>query len=163
MNNNEQYRNMTLSLKVTPSQKAEYVKIASSLNITLSEWLNSIIEMNKNSYEKVGDPTNIEIKLGLEIEQLNREIQELKNKLTIAEEQKGIELKSNFELRQLVAEWKVYGNKMKNKLDALNEAYLNLDDKYRIVCENIDAFAEKQDGYVFFNWLNIDEIRGLKE
>jgi len=163
MNNNEQYRNMTLSLKVTPSQKAEYVKIASSLNITLSEWLNSIIEMNKNSYEKVGDPTNNEIKLGLEIEQLNREIQELKNKLTIAEQQKGIELKSNFELRQLVAEWKVYSNKMKNKKDALNEAYLNLDDKYRKVCENIDAFAEKQDGYVFFNFLNISEIRALKE
>ena len=52
--------------------------------------------MNKNSYEKVGEPTNNEIKQGQEIEQLNREIQELKNKLTIAEEQKGIELKSNF-------------------------------------------------------------------
>ena len=78
--------------------------IASSLNITLSEWLNSIIEMNKNSYEKVGDPTNIEIKQGQKIERLNREIQELKNKLTIAEQQKVIELKSNFELRQLVAD-----------------------------------------------------------
>ena len=43
------------------------------------------------------------------------------------------------------------------------EAYLNLDDKYKRVCNNIDEFAEKQDGYVFFNWLNIDEIRGLKE
>ena len=52
---------------------------------------------------------------------------------------------------------------MKNKKDALNEAYLNLDDKYRKVCENIDAFAEKQDGYVFFNFLNISEIRALKE
>ena len=46
MENNDQYRNMTLSLKVTASQKAGYVKIASSLNLTLSEWLSSIIEMN---------------------------------------------------------------------------------------------------------------------
>ena len=55
MENNDQYRNMTLSLKVTASQKAEYVKIASLLNLTVSEWLSSIIEMNKNSYERFGE------------------------------------------------------------------------------------------------------------
>ena len=68
MENNDQYRNMTLSLKVTASQKAEYVKIASSLNLTISEWLSSIIEMNKNSYERFGEPTKSETKLREEIE-----------------------------------------------------------------------------------------------
>ena len=80
MENNDQYRNMTLSLKVTASQKAEYVKIASSLNLTISEWLSSIIEMNKNSYERFGEPTKNETKLKEEIGKLKNGIQNLKNK-----------------------------------------------------------------------------------
>ena len=88
MENNDQYRNMTLSLKVTASQKAEYVKIASSLNLTVSEWLSSIIEMNKNSYERFGEPTKNEIRIREEIGKLKTEIQNLKNKLIIAQELK---------------------------------------------------------------------------
>ena len=163
MENNEQYRNMTLSLKVTAAQKAEYIKIASSLDLSTSEWLSSIIEMNKNSFEKIGDPTNVELKLGEIIETQKKEIQDLKIKLTIAEEQKGIELKSNHELRHQLAEWTVYGRTMKKKYLFLDEELLKLNNRYAKICKNIDDFADQQDGYVFFNWLNIEEIKRLKD
>ena len=49
---NMHYRNITLSTRVSAAQKAEYVKIASSHNISVSEWMASVIEMNKFSYGK---------------------------------------------------------------------------------------------------------------
>ena len=164
MENNDQYRNMTLSLKVTASQKAGYVKIASSLNLTLSEWLSSIIEMNKNSYEKFGEPTKNETKLKDEIGQLKNDIQNLKNKLIIAEELKAIELKSNLELRQVVVERTYYGRAMKQKKEAIDAALISLNSSYKKVCKNIDDFAEKQDdGFLFFSSFKSDEIKSLKE
>ena len=164
MENNDQYRNMTLSLKVTASQKAEYVKIASSLNLTISEWLSSIIEMNKNSYERFGEPTKNETKLKEEIGKLKNDIQNLKNKLIIAEELKAIELKSNSELRQFVTEWTYYGRAMKRKYDAINAAFQSLNSSYENVCKNIDDFAEKQDdGFFLFSSFKVDEIKRLKE
>jgi hypothetical protein len=51
-----------LSTKVSAAQKAEYVKIAASHGISPSEWMASVIEMNKFSYGKIGDPTPNEIK-----------------------------------------------------------------------------------------------------
>jgi|TARA_B110000879_G_scaffold172214_1_gene223596 predicted nuclease with TOPRIM domain len=164
MENNDQYRNMTLSLKVTASQKAGYVKIASSLNLTLSEWLSSIIEMNKNSYEKFGEPTKNETKLKDEIGQLKNDIQNLKNKLIIAEELKAIELKSNLELRQVVVERTYYGRAMKQKKEAIDAALISLNSSYKKVCKNIDDFAEKQDdGFFLFSSFKVDEIKSLKE
>ena len=164
MENNDQYRNMTLSLKVTASQKAEYVKIASSLNLTVSEWLSSIIEMNKNSYERFGEPTKNEIRIREEIGKLKTEIQNLKNKLIIAQELKAIELKSNLELRQVVVERTYYGKAMKRKYDAINAAFESLNSSYKKVCKNIDDFAEKQDdGFLFFSSFKSDEIKSLKE
>lgn len=164
MENNDQYRNMTLSLKVTASQKAEYIKIASSLNLTISEWLSSIIEMNKNSYERFGEPTKNETKLKEEIGKLKNDIQNLKNKLIIAEELKAIELKSNSELRQFVTEWTYYGRAMKQKYDAINAAFESLNSSYENVCKNIDDFAEKQDdGFFLFSSFKVDEIKSLKK
>ena len=164
MENNDQYRNMTLSLKVTALQKAEYVKIASSLNLTISEWLSSIIEMNKNSYERFGEPTKNEIKIREEIGKLKTEIQNLKNKLIIAQELKAIELKSNSELRQVVTEWTYFGKAMKRKYAAINAAFISLNSSYKKVCKNIDDFAEKQDdGFLFFSPFKVDEIKSLKK
>ena len=62
MDNRNTYRNITLSTKVSAAQKAEYVKIAASHGISPSEWMASVIEMNKFSYGKIGDPTPNEIK-----------------------------------------------------------------------------------------------------
>lgn len=54
---NTNNRNITLSIKVTAEQKAEFTKIATKHNISLSEWSASILEINKDSYDKIGDPT----------------------------------------------------------------------------------------------------------
>ena len=72
---NMHYRNITLSTRVSAAQKAEYVKIASSHNISVSEWMASVIEMNKFSYGKIGDPTPLEIKQKRENELLKKQLQ----------------------------------------------------------------------------------------
>ena len=75
MSKNMHYRNITLSTRVSAAQKAEYVKIAASHNISVSEWMASVIEMNKFSYGKIGDPTPLEIKQKRENELLNKQLQ----------------------------------------------------------------------------------------
>jgi len=47
-------RNIVISTKVTPEEKAEFTMIARRNGISLSEWVYSILSMNKNGYEKVG-------------------------------------------------------------------------------------------------------------
>ena len=74
MKENMHYRNITLSTRVSAAQKAEYVKIASSHNISVSEWMASVIEMNKFSYGKIGDPTLLEIKQKRENELLKKQL-----------------------------------------------------------------------------------------
>ena len=69
------YRNITLSTRVSAAQKAEYVKIAASHNISVSEWMASVIEMNKFSYGKIGEPTPLEIKQKRENELLKKQLQ----------------------------------------------------------------------------------------
>ena len=75
MKENMHYRNITLSTRVSAAQKAEYVKIASSHNISVYEWMASVIEMNKFSYGKIGDPTPNEIKQKRENELLEKKLQ----------------------------------------------------------------------------------------
>lgn len=47
-------RNLVISTKVTPEEKAEFTMIALRYGISLSEWVYSTLSMNKNGYEKVG-------------------------------------------------------------------------------------------------------------
>tara|TARA_B100000768_G_scaffold1579_1_gene2044 strand:- start:14 stop:253 length:240 start_codon:yes stop_codon:yes gene_type:complete len=47
-------RNLVISTKVTPEEKAEFTMIAKRYGISLSEWVYSTLSMNKNGYEKVG-------------------------------------------------------------------------------------------------------------
>jgi hypothetical protein len=74
MNKNMHYRNITLSTRVSAAQKAEYVKIAACHGISPSEWMASVIEMNKFSYGKIGDPTPNEIKQKRENELLKKQL-----------------------------------------------------------------------------------------
>jgi len=46
-------RTITLSFKGTPSQKIEYTNLANNQNISLSEYLSSIVEINKTHYETI--------------------------------------------------------------------------------------------------------------
>ena len=77
MENNTLHRNITLSTRVSAAQKADYSKIAAQHNISLSEWMLSVIEMNKNSYGSYGDPTPKEVKLERKIELLEKKVQKL--------------------------------------------------------------------------------------
>ena len=47
-------RNLVISTKVIPEEKAEFTMIAQKNGISTSEWVYSILSMNKNGYEKVG-------------------------------------------------------------------------------------------------------------
>ena len=162
MEENPQYRNMTLSLKVTAAQKAEYIKIASKYDISISEWLSSVIEMNKHSFGNVGEPSKTEKKQQELIDKQKKEIQRLENKLVIANELKGVELVSNQELREHISDWKVYGKNVKNRLALLEEENKQLKESLEKTHKKIDAFADDQDGYGFLSMFNAIEIRNLK-
>ncbi len=88
----ESTRNITLSTKVAPEQKAEYSKIAQSNGISVSEWAASIIEINKNSYNQFGEPTKVELIKDMKIRKLESEINRLSAKLESAD------FKINFEI-----------------------------------------------------------------
>lgn len=90
---NPNNRNITLSTKVTAEQKAEFTKIATKHNITLSEWSASLLEIHKDSYDKVGDPTERENDLEIEIQKKEREIKRLKAHLESADHKAQVEMK----------------------------------------------------------------------
>ena len=77
MENNIHYRNVTLSTRVSATQKAEYVKLAGKYNISISEWVLTLIEHHKNGYGTIGDPTPKEVKLERALQLKNKEIQKL--------------------------------------------------------------------------------------
>ena len=77
MENNIHYRNVTLSTRVSAAQKAEYVKLAGKYNISISEWVLTLIEHHKNDYGTIGDPTPKEVKLERALQLKNKEIQKL--------------------------------------------------------------------------------------
>ena len=69
---NNQHRNITLSTKVSALQKAELVKIAQSHDITLSEFILSIIDTYKHKYGKENEPSKNELKLKEENDSLKK-------------------------------------------------------------------------------------------
>jgi len=73
----KEYRNMTISTKVTPAEKIELARIADKYKITLSELCYSLIISFKDFYEYIGRETPKEEKLQEEIKQqkkLNRKL-----------------------------------------------------------------------------------------
>jgi beta-mannanase len=90
---NPNNRNITLSTKVTAEQKAEFTKIAAKNNISLSEWSASLLEIHKNSYDKIGDPTLRETALEMEVQKKEREIKRLKAHLESADHKAQVEMK----------------------------------------------------------------------
>ena len=89
---NTNNRNITLSIKVTAEQKAEFTKIATKHNISLSEWSASILEINKDSYDKIGDPTLRETVLEDKIRKQEQQIKRLEAKLESADHKVQVEL-----------------------------------------------------------------------
>ena len=124
MKENMHYRNITLSTRVSAAQKAEYVKIAASHNISVSEWMASVIEMNKFSYGKIGDPTPLEIKQKRENELLKKQVQKTIVQRDTSDEYAANMLdrsnkavrdrdESNYALKQALVEVEKYKSRLK--------------------------------------------------
>jgi hypothetical protein len=89
---NSNNRNITLSTKVTAEQKSIFASIAAKNNISLSEWMSSILEINKDSYDKIGDPTVREISLEDKIRKQEQQIKRLEANLESADHKVQVEL-----------------------------------------------------------------------
>jgi len=124
MENNMHYRNVTLSTRVSAAQKAEYVKLAGKFNISLSEWVLTLIEHHKNGYGTIGDPTPKEVKLDREIQLKNKQIQKLKAQRDTTDEYAASMQKrsnqavtdrddSNFALKEALVEVEKYKKRLK--------------------------------------------------
>jgi hypothetical protein len=124
MENNMHYRNVTLSTRVSAAQKAEYVKLAGKYNISLSEWVLTLIEHHKNGYGTIGDPTPKEVKLEREIQLKNKQIQKLKAQRDTTDEYAASMQKrsnqavidrddSNFALKEALVEVEKYKKRLK--------------------------------------------------
>ena len=90
---NNQHRNITLSTKVSALQKAELVKIAQSHDITLSEFILSIIDTYKYKYGKENEPTKNELKLKEENDSLKKKNIRLLKDRESADYRVGLEMK----------------------------------------------------------------------
>lgn len=86
-------RTITLSTKVTAEQKAMFTKIAAKNNISLSEWMASILEMHQHSYDKIGDPTQRETELEMHVQKKEHQINRLKAELESADNRVNAETK----------------------------------------------------------------------
>ena len=90
---NNQHRNITLSTKVSALQKAELVKIAQSHDITLSEFILSIIDTYKHKYGKENEPSKNELKLKEENDSLKKKNVRLLKDRESADYRVGLEMK----------------------------------------------------------------------
>lgn len=85
-------RSITLSTKVTAEQKAVFANIAAKNNISLSEWMASLLEIHKDSYDKIGDPTQRESNLEIEIQKKDNQVKRLKALLDSADHKAQVEI-----------------------------------------------------------------------
>ena len=90
---NNQHRNITLSTKVSALQKAELVNIAQSHDITLSEFILSIIDTYKYKYGKQNEPSVNELKLKEENDSLKKKNIRLLKDRESADYRVGLEMK----------------------------------------------------------------------
>lgn len=89
---NSNNRNITLSTKVTAEQKVAFTRIAIQNNIPLSEWMASLLEIHKDSYDKIGDPTLREIELEDKNRRQVQQIKKLEAKLESADHRVQVEM-----------------------------------------------------------------------
>ena len=136
MMTNNDYRNMTLSTKVSARQKSEYVKLAIQNGISVSEWVACIIESNKNKYGKEGDPTKREIELEKEIESIRKKNVRLKKDRESADYRVSLEMKradkavnERDEIRYQLKEKIVENDMLKNKIEKHKPKFEEINDE----------------------------------
>jgi len=136
MMTNNDYRNMTLSTKVSARQKSEYVKLASQNGISVSEWVACIIESNKNKYGKEGDPTKREIELEKEIESIRKKNVRLKKdresadyRVSLEMNRAGKAIEERDEIRYQLKEKIVENDMLKNKIEKHKPKFEEINDE----------------------------------
>ena len=93
-----------ISFKTIATQKAEYDKIARSHNLSIGEWVRSIVEMNKYSYGRVGEPSEMELEKDETIKKLQEENELMKSRNEFAKNLNREIEKENLQLKSKVSE-----------------------------------------------------------
>ena len=100
MREEREHLTSNISFKTIATQKAEYDKTARSHNLSTGEWVRSIVEMNKYSYGKVGDPSENELEKNRTIKKLQEDneqmelLNEFAKNLNLELEKENLHLKS---------------------------------------------------------------------
>lgn len=75
---NDKFRSFSIGARVTVAEKKKYQETAAKHNMTVSEFLSSLLQMFHNEYENYGKPSARELELEQEIRALQLEIKKLK-------------------------------------------------------------------------------------
>jgi len=75
---NDKFRSFSIGARVTAAEKKKYKETAAKHNMTVSEFLSSLLQMFHNEYENYGKPSARELELEQEIRALQLEIKKLK-------------------------------------------------------------------------------------
>lgn len=107
MESNHQYRNFTISAKVTAQQKAIYKQKAIENNLSTSEWISSILDISTNAYEDIDKPIEKLILLQEEnitkdkiIKRLSSDLENSESYIKLIENTISKQAKSNLELKK---------------------------------------------------------------
>lgn len=133
---NETFRNMTISLKVTPEEKIELKRLAEKHSVSLSELLYNLVMCFKGQYEYIGKLMPREEKLAENIRLETKKNEKLKVQLENAdyrvrmEQERALEaIKEKDELSYMLKEQKVKAEEQAEEIEDLKLQIEQLKDK----------------------------------
>ena len=163
----EESRTITLSLKVSPSQKEEFIRYAEKKEISLSEYLVSIVEMNKDHYDKFEENEVLRKKKEEEMSKVMAENKNLLDSLEAfnralrKEQEQYNELNSeNTTIKQYYSDWRLHCLKLDAEIKALNQTILILQNKIE---ENNKRLNDKISKVSIWSLTSYYEEKELKE
>lgn len=163
----EESRTITLSLKVSPSQKEEFIRYAEKKEFSLSEYLVSIVEMNKDHYDKFEENEVLRKKKEEEMDKLMAENKNLLDSLEAVnralrkEQEQYNELNSeNTTIKQYYSDWRLHCLKLDAEIKALNQTILILQNK---IDENNKRLNDKISKVSIWSLTSYYEEKELKE
>jgi hypothetical protein len=168
MKQEREHLTSNISFKTIATQKAEFDKIARSNNLPTGEWVRSILEMNKYSYGKVGEPSENELEKDRTINKLKENIELLKLENRYAEnlyselEKENLSLKSNVtkmskELELNIVSLKEMNEKLEQSQIEITKANYKLD----VITNNINNMIKIKNKWDFQQFNLISELESL--
>lgn len=133
---NETFRNMTISLKVTPEEKIILKRLAEKHGVSLSELLYNLVMCFKSQYEYIGKLMPREEKLAENLRLETKKKEKLKVQLENAdyrvqmEQERALEaIKEKDELTYMLKEQKVKAEEQVEEIEYLKQQIEQLKDK----------------------------------